>query len=377
MRRLKIYVLVSTDISHDQRVIRIATSLSQHYEVMVVGHQKADSQVPAHYAFDAQLLATNANKGPRFYFELNRAMIASCSDQHIDILICNDPDTLCAGLQIRRKTKCQLVYDSHELFTDVPELRGKHLKKSIWRYIEARGVARSSLCYTVNETIAKELSARYGGTFHTIKNLPMRHQPPSPLKEEKFTIIYQGAVNAGRRLKDLVRVAEILSDIQVWIVGDGDLFDEISEMVQGKSLSERVVMLGKMTPQDLKLLTPRAHLGYNLLDRSSKSYRWSLANKFFDYAYGGVPSINSDFPEYRNHLKEYETGIAILDDRVEQIAESIDDLRSDEQRYSYLVQQCQLARSEWSWDREQEKLLALIDRVAIDYSSSSDKSAST
>lgn len=49
--------------------------------------------------------------------------------------------------------------------------------------------------------------------------------------------------------------------------------------------------------------------GINLLTDEGLSYRYSLANKFFDYVHAGIPQICIAFPEYKKLNVEHEVAL--------------------------------------------------------------------
>ncbi|WP_205127803.1 hypothetical protein, partial [Okeania hirsuta] len=54
-------------------------------------------------------------------------------------------------------------------------------------------------------------------------------------------------------------------------------------------LQKQVKFLGYLDPEELRRITPQAHLGLNLLENKGLSYYYSLANKTFDYLQAGLP----------------------------------------------------------------------------------------
>ena len=107
-----------------------------------------------------KLLRLMFNKGPLFYAEYNIRLFFFLLFKKVDILVANDLDTLPANYLISRIRKKILVYDSHEYFTEVPELVGRDFVRRVWSGIEKRILPKIKYSYTVCESIARIYSEK-------------------------------------------------------------------------------------------------------------------------------------------------------------------------------------------------------------------------
>ena len=101
----------------------------------------------------------------------------------------------------------------------------------------------------------------------------------------------------------------------------------------------------------------------NLLEGSSKSYYYSLANKFFDYIHSGVPSINMDFPEYRAINEQWEVSLLLNKLEQEELRTAIESLWNDTDLYRQLRENCLNCRKELNWQQEEKKLLSIYNAI--------------
>src|SRR5690625_7271438 len=60
-----------------------------------------------------------------------------------DILLANDLDALLPNYLVSKKKKCKLVFDSHEIFSEMPSLTERKIKKWLWKKLENRLMPRS------------------------------------------------------------------------------------------------------------------------------------------------------------------------------------------------------------------------------------------
>ena len=133
---MKIAVLVSNDLSFDQRVRKTCQVLvDAGHEVVLVGRLLSDS-VPYEGPGSAIRLPLRHTSGVFFYAELQFALWTWLKTADIDAVWSNDLDTLLPALRISRRRNIRIVYDSHEYFTEAAGLTGHPLRRFVWLTIE-------------------------------------------------------------------------------------------------------------------------------------------------------------------------------------------------------------------------------------------------
>jgi glycosyltransferase involved in cell wall biosynthesis len=361
-------VSVTNDLNQDQRMHRICESLSEEgYEVLFLGREKPNSTPLLNQNFKQKRLKCIFSKGVLFYLEFNIRLLFFALKYKPDVFYSVDLDTIMScGLaaKILRKT---IIHDAHEYFVEVPELEGKFYKKRIWNMVGAFFIPKCDLCFSVNQELADILSQKYKNKFHVIKSVPVLSTgaEETMIENEIPVILYQGVLNKGRGLKEsILAVNELKEDVVFKIAGEGDLSDELRMFVDKVDTKKRVQFLGWLTPKQLKQETQNADIGLNLLSATSLNYKYSLANKFFDYMHASVPSINMNFPVYKRICNTYEVGLCI--DSLEQkpIQEAILSIISDREKVKRIKIACSLAKNKFNWNNESKVLVGLIKQYA-------------
>jgi glycosyltransferase involved in cell wall biosynthesis len=360
-----IVVAVTNDLTYDQRMIRTCSTLADAgYRVTLVGRIRENSVGIVERSFGQVRLRCNINSGPLFYAEFNRKLLRYLKDTDFDLVVACDLDTILAVTRATKSKDLPFIFDSHELFAEVPELDGRNLVKNVWSRIGKICIPEARSCYTVGSALATELSSKYGRTFQVVRNLPLQSGMTIKSWEEREAVIfYQGALNEGRGLEVLIDSIAGIDGYNLVLAGEGDLSQALRRQVKEKGLEDRIQFLGRVSPEHLPELASRARIGINVLEVRSKSYYLSLANKFFDYMQAGTPSINMDFPEYRASLDLYETGVTIDALSVEKLSDAIRLLIDDQGMWLRLSQNCREAKEMLCWEKEKEILLGIYEQA--------------
>lgn len=363
----KIVFTVTNDLSYDQRMQRICTTLSgQGANVLLVGRTTSSSQVLPAFSFKTKRLNCLFQKGKLFYLEYNLRLFLLLLTLRCDAICAIDLDTLLPATLVARLLGKKLGYDAHEFFTEVPEVVGRKKVQAVWHAVAKFCIPKTDFRYTVGPKLAVKLEEVYGAPFQVVRNMPFLQPVDPPVASlsgislpDQF-VLYQGALNVGRGLEALIKASRHLS-MPVVLAGEGDLSQELRALTKRENLQDRVVFLGFVAPAVLKGLTQKAFIGYNLLENLGQSYYYSLANKFFDYTMAGVPCLNSAFPEYVALQDQYNLSVSCnLNEK--DIIETVNGLVKNQEHYNLLCQNCIKAREELNWENEARTLASIYER---------------
>lgn len=375
----RIILSATSDLISDQRIHKIALTLAQNgYKVTVAGRYRRHKHVMPQRQYKSIRLKMLFNSTALFYAEFNLRLFFYLLFSRFDILVSNDLDTLPANVAvslIRKWHLKKLVYDSHEYYTELPELVHRELIRKIWTMIEKILLPHIKHCYTVCESIAGIYNAKYGIDMKVVRNIPFRKKAPnacipSMVKEiakqtaGKKVIIYQGAVNMGRGIEKMLDALVFLPDTVFLIVGSGEIDTQISRLIQEKELASKVIQTGKVPFEQLPYYTALANIGISLEENLGLNYYYALPNKLFDYIHAGIPVLTSDFPEMRKIVEKYQTGFLIQDKSPQNIALSIRQMYNNQTLMNTWRANCKTASKALCWEKESEKLLSIYQKIS-------------
>lgn len=359
-----IFLTITNDPLTDRRMIRICNSLARFgAEVHLIGVQRVniESKIPQFYK--TVRIKPLFKKGFLFYLEFNIRIVTMLIFKRFDIISSVDTDTIfgCKMISILRNRK--LVFDAHEYFTGLPELKKSNIKRGFWKLIEKLILPYISSNYTVSDSVSelyeKETGRNYMviGNFPSLKDFENINQSKNK-SENTITIAYIGFINDGRGIEQIIEVMKLLPDYyRLKLIGGGMNQEKIRQKCKVLGLLERVNFMGWISPDYIASNLQDADIGINLLDGSSLSYKASLANKVFDYIHLAIPSINMNFPEYKKLNDKYDCLYLISDIEISTIYNAIIELKNNEALYHKLHSNCVLASKELNWEKEEQKLI--------------------
>ncbi|HKR06531.1 MAG TPA: glycosyltransferase [Bacteroidia bacterium] len=371
-----IIISVITDLVTDQRVHRAAMTLTnQGNQVVLVGRRLKKSLPLDSRPYKTVRFKLWFEKGPMFYASYNLRLFIFLMFNGADILLANDLDTLPANYLAARLNNMPLVYDSHEYFTEVPELENRPFVKKIWKSIEQFIFPQLKYIYTVNDSIAGLYQKEYNKKIAVVRNIP--DVPPQDeipdskkmkgdlgIDSNKKIIILQGAgINIERGAEEAVEAMNYIDDAVLLIVGGGDVMPFLKEIVQVNKLEKKVIFRDKMPYWQLINYTKIADMGLTLDKNTNLNYAKSLPNKLFDYIHANIPVLGSQVTEVKKIIEEYKIGAVIENHDPEHIAEKIKFMLADESRIEWWKKNLTLAAGELSWSKEEKKLLKVFDGI--------------
>lgn len=362
----KVILSVINDISTDQRIHRIATALHEAgYEVLIVGRKLPESIPLPKRPYRMHRMRLLFKSGKLFYLAFNLRLFFFLLFQRANILNANDLDTLLANFLVSRIRNIPLVYDSHEYFTEVPELVHRSRTRKIWLTLEQWIFPKLKHTYTVNESIANIYRDKYTVDVKVVRNVPWSHKTRIPDAEKQNILIYQGALNVGRGIDLMIEAMTYLPNCQLWIAGKGDVEEELRNLVVQKELSDRVIFKGLIPMNQLAKITAQARLGFSLEEDLGKNYYYASPNKVYDYIQAGVPVLVADLPEMSRTVEQYKVGeILTKEERKPQIlAKHIESMLSNVTLYKEYVENCLKASEVLNWENERTKLFEIYDGV--------------
>lgn len=352
----KIFVAVTNDISTDQRVHKVCLYLiNKGFDVEVYGRVLPDTfQVDRPYKTIRKQHLFNHNF--LFYAEYNFRLLFFLLFRKYQYVWSNDLDTLPACFLGAKIQKAELVYDSHEYFTETPELQGRKFVQGFWRRIEKFLLPKVKKTITVSQPIANAYKRKYDVNMVVLRNLPslnreiINEEVRFPSKNK--VVLYQGVLNPGRGIKPMIDSLKYLDGVDLVIIGFGKVKEELMDYVIKSDMKSRVHFLGRIAYEKLPNYSKIANIGMVLEEPLGKSFEFSLPNKLFDFIHFGLPIIASPLIEVKKIVEENKVGLVIDNYEPHHIAIMIKRLLNDEELISEIKTNQEKCKNKLCWEND-------------------------
>lgn len=363
---MKVLVSVFNNLYTDQRVEKVCETLHQNaYSVELIGNNwGGEPEMSRPYAFfrikihAAKLRFAYLEFQWKLFFELMRR-----ADQNT-ILHANDLDAILPNYLVSKIKNIPLVWDSHEIFTEMPSVTNRWVQ-NIWRLLENALVRKLKYFMIANDSYADW----FVRTYHikrpiVVRNLPKKTESPKILDENNPKIIlYQGAINFSRGIDKMIEAMQFIENAEFHIAGRGPFLEEYQELTKRLNLEHKVKFLGNLPPDDLRKVTEKADVGLSIEENKGLSYYLSLPNKISDYIQARVPVVVSKFPEMQKIVENYHVGEFIISHEPKHLAEKVKTVMEKGRRY--YLSELEIAAQELCWENENPKILELYKKVAV------------
>lgn len=306
------------------------------------------------------------------------AFLDVCGTYTADLIQVHDLPALEAGASLSRQWQVPLVYDAHELY---PEQRAfSSAQRRICRRAEQSLISGASLVFTVNDSIAEEMTKRYGVSRPT--RLLNAIDPPEGfdpehredllrnalrLPADTLIALYQGGLAPHRNLPNLVKAMARVSDPSIHLVflGSGD-FGATLQRLAGrlKLLRTRVHFLPAVPQEELLRFTASADFGVIPYPHVDLNSLYCTPNKLFEFIQAALPVLANDSPELRRFVADRNFGIARDLSSPKRIAKAIEEFSCHRDRGVWRRNLLK-GRGEFLWSNESEVYLRALREHAL------------
>lgn len=366
----KALVSLSNDLLTDNRVDKTCrTLIKAGYEVVLIGRKRKKSLKMNERPYKTIRMRLCFEKGFLFYAELNMRLFLKLLFSKTDLLWANDLDTLWANFLASKIKNKDLIFDSHEHFTEVPELKYNKFAKRFWKFTERFILKRIDNIITVCSPIAEYFKENYNKEAIVVRNSPIKDFAiKTKTKEElnmptdKPILIWQGGgCNIERGMEELVEGMQWV-DAYLYIIGFGDVYEDLKTLSKKFSLEDKIIFIPRLPYQEMMQYTFNADIGLSLDKETNMNYSISLPNKLFEYIHAGIPILITPLSEIKPIIETFNIGSFFLSHNSRDIAKTIHSLIDDIGKRELFKENTKKAKEILCWEEEEKKIFNILNR---------------
>ena len=232
----------------------------------------------------------------------------------------NPPDFLVLAAVIPRMLGARIVFDVHDLASDMFHMRfdgrpGSRLAERVLRRLERLAAGASDAVLTVHEPYKRELVARGVDpakvvvVMNSLDDAAMP-APLDPAVRNGFIVSYHGTITPHYGVPLIIEAAaeasRAIPSLAVRIYGSGDSISDVLARATELGLDERVyVSPAHLSQREVLRAVQSASVGV-IPNLPTKLNRYALSTKLLEYVALGVPVVCSDLPTLREHFSDDE-----------------------------------------------------------------------
>jgi glycosyltransferase involved in cell wall biosynthesis len=301
------------------------------------------------------------------YIEFLIRVIFFYKNKNINIINIHSVSLLPIGVLFKYIYGAKLVYDTHELETEVTGSRG--IRKKLSKIMERSLIKKSDLMFVVSDSISDWYTREYNiRRPEVVLNVPKLFKQESTkhfrkkfdIDEDSVIVLYQGALMEGRGIELLLESFILRNNDKIVIVFMG--YGPLEEKVKSASSENNNIFFHDAVPPEVVLeYTASADFGISFIENTCLSYYYCLPNKLFEYAMVGLPVIVSKMKEMEDIVNKYNMGIVVEKSNAEAINNAIDTVLKT--NLTQMKENARKCAEENSWEKQEIKMINEYKRI--------------
>ncbi len=357
----KVTHLTSAHPRYDTRIfVKECCSLTKEYDVnLIVADSKGNEVKDGVNIYDVGKLSGRFNRMTKTASNV----FLKAKELDSDVYHLHDPELMPIGLKLKKLGK-KVIFDIHE---DVKkQILAKsylhsYLRKSIaFFYTQYEKYASAKFDYLVTPTPI--MCSYFKGI--NINSIEVRNYPileellsDTAWRDRSNAICHIGSLAKTRGISELVDSLAI-SKVTLLLGGNFRPQSYESEVMKSKGW-KYVEFKGFLSRDEVKDVLSRAKIGVVTL-HPTDSYLEAIPVKMFEYMAAGIAIIASDFPYYKELLREYKCAVFVNPLDKEQIATVTSALLANDTKTEQMGENAKKAVVQYfNWNNEEAKLFAM------------------
>jgi len=253
----------------------------------------------------------------------------------------------------------KMIYHAHEIWSEAGTEISPLLR--CWKPLEMLVARRADLVVVPEENRAEIFYREFGARKRPVivRNIPdwkpltnrLDLRKKIGIEENTVLVLYHGLLSPSRCLPELVdSLSWLPEDVHVVLLGPGEraFVSSLEEKGRKAGMGSRLHVLHRVSYNDVQEYISSADIGIVLYRNRGRNNYFAAPNKFYEYAFSGVPVVVSDFPGLRKLVQDGEFGTWCDPESPKDIARAVMKVKETVNRSALAGR----AREMFSWEKE-------------------------
>ncbi len=365
---MRVLMLLSNAFRPDARVYKEArTLLKAGFEVSIIAWDR-EQRFPEKEEVDGiKVIRTGPKARGKRYFIMDirkfwKSAYKLAENMDFDVIHAHDFDTLPLGVRLKKRKGAKLVFDAHEVYWEMIQIDVPSFISKIVQMLETHYLRYVDRVIVVNEYQKRFYGKKVGDRITIIMNT----RDPVPVSEGEIrkirtklgiegylSLIYIGALEEKRFIKELADFADTVDGVKVIIGGYGNCESYVRDMAERK---KNLIYLGYVHPETA---VPYMMAADVIVAMYKEVQSGRLATKFFDAVSAGKPLIASDNGELTaKFVKKYYLGVVVKYDMAS-FRKAVETLKKEPDEIGRMGDNATRLRKIYSWKAMEKRLIEM------------------
>lgn len=288
-----------------------------------------------------------------------------------DVVLCNDEDTLLAGVVHKKKYGSRLIYDFHDLMADISDGVFPQIYSNVLALFEKQMIQYADIVMSVSKAELIWSKRHYGFSAPMVPMLncskigiALDAYDEKKYDKKKIRIYYHGMSDTSRGLVELIEAVRDYPQFDIIIRGlPSDDLENIKAKVREENREEQICFLEPVgSDKVVEAAYKEGDIGFSFC-HTEKCINWrcALTNKFIEYTKAGLPIITSPTEEQGEIVNNYKTGWILEENSVDGIRKVLKKILDEREMLSEMSQRAlQVGKKVFDWEYYENSLEAVV-----------------
>lgn len=308
---------------------------------------------------------------PLVFFDRAVQFAQSVLEHPADVILCNDEDTLLAGVAHKKKYGSRIIYDFHDLMADITDGVFPQMYSNVLALFEKQMIQYADVVMSISKAELNWSQRHYGCVAPMVPMLNCSECGISKDKlgkkkitKDKIRIYYHGMSDESRGLAELIDAVKEFPEFSVVLrCLPSDNLDKIKERIKLERRENQVVFLEPVESKRIVEMTNvDGDIGFSFC-HTERCINWkcALTNKFIEYTKAGLPIITSPTEEQGELVRKNKMGWVLKENSVEGIKDVLRTILKEKRALKKMSRQAyRVGKTVFNWKYYEESLEAVI-----------------